>query len=201
MYLLKPLLATWACLAQVSIAGVAFTRWPATVYTGQPAILGWNGDPNAPATIILRKGPADNLKTLKVLTTQAGGGSFTWIPEESLIDGTDYALQIEQDGSINYSGLVTLAHQPGWEPSLPVSQNTPHGLSSNSVPPPIGGMRTDVQKGNNGYISVQNSTSPQFNMTSSKGTAPTKSNEGTSFRLASPEIILGALAAVIFFAL
>ncbi|KAL3478981.1 hypothetical protein BJX99DRAFT_255982 [Aspergillus californicus] len=196
MHLLKPVFATWACLAQVSLAGVAFTKWPTHVYTGHAASMSWNGDPNIPATITLRQGPPDNLRTLKVLTTQARGGSFTWVPEESLPDGTDYALQIEQNGSINYSGLVTLARQPGKGPSPP-SLNKP--IHSGSAPP-LGGTRNGVQKGNMDYLPALNTTSHGLNMTSNKSTAPTKSNEGTSFQFASPEVILGALAAVVFFA-
>ncbi|KAL3494032.1 hypothetical protein BJX62DRAFT_55805 [Aspergillus germanicus] len=219
MYLLKPLLATWACLAQVSFAGVAFTKWPTTVYTGRPATMSWigdpNGDPNAvraipfsqlssanknkPATITLRQGPANNLKTLKVLTTQAGGGSFTWVPEESLPEGSDYALQIEQNGSINYSGLVKLAHQPGKESPPSASKKAP--LPSDSAPPPLGGTRNGVQRGNNGYVPVLNSTSPRFNMTtSSKSTTSSTSSDGTSFRYVSPEMLLGGLAVIIYFA-
>ncbi|KAL4989802.1 hypothetical protein BDW68DRAFT_155765 [Aspergillus falconensis] len=44
MHLLKPLLATWACLAQVSLAAVSFTKWPTTVYTGKPATMYWKAD-------------------------------------------------------------------------------------------------------------------------------------------------------------
>ncbi|KAJ0414427.1 hypothetical protein BJY00DRAFT_295204 [Aspergillus carlsbadensis] len=199
MYLLKPLLATWACLAQVSFAGVAFTKWPTTVYTGRPATMSWIGDPNAPATITLRQGPANNLKRLKVLTTQAGGGSFTWVPEESLPEGSDYALQIEQSGSINYSGLVKLAHQPGKESPPSASKKAP--LPSDSAPPPLGGTRNGVQRGNNGYIPVLNSTSPRINMTTSgKSTTPSTSSDGTSFRYVSPEMIFGGLAVIVYFA-
>ncbi|KAL5336689.1 hypothetical protein BJX70DRAFT_371670 [Aspergillus crustosus] len=198
MHLLKPLLATWACLAQVSFAGVAFTKWPATVYTGQPAMMTWNGDPNIPATITLRKGPSGNLKTLKVLTTQAGGGSFTWIPEESLPAGSDYALQIEQSGSINYSGLVTLASQPGKvPPPPPTSKTTPR---PSDIASPLGGTRHSVQKGNNAYIPAFNSSSARLNMTSSKSTAPSPSNDGASFMYISPEMTLAALAIIVYFA-
>ncbi|KAL4872296.1 hypothetical protein BDV12DRAFT_211149 [Aspergillus spectabilis] len=198
MQLLNSLFAAWVCLAQVSFAGVAFTKWPTAVYAGQPATMTWNGDPNIPATITLRKGPSGNLKTLKVLTTQAGGGSFTWVPEESLPDGSDYALQIEQNGSINYSGLVTLAHQPGKEPPPPPTSKTmprPSDITS-----PLGGARPGIQKGNNGYISALNSSSARLNKTSSKSTTPSPSNDGASFRYISPEMTLAAVAIIVYFA-
>jgi hypothetical protein len=143
----------------------------------------------------LRQGDADDLKFLKVLATQAGG-SFTWVPEESLPDGSDYALQIEQNGKINYSGLITVAHQPGKEP--PPTSKTP--LPSDDTSPPLGGMRNEVQRGNNGYIPDLNSSSPKLNMTSGKSTASTQSSNGASFRYGSAEMILRALAAIVYFA-
>ncbi|KAI9374381.1 Ser-Thr-rich glycosyl-phosphatidyl-inositol-anchored membrane family-domain-containing protein [Aspergillus egyptiacus] len=187
MHLLTPLLATWACLAQVGLAGVAFTKWPTTAYTGKPATITWNGDGNAPATITLRKGPSGNLKTLKVLTTQAGGGSFTWVPDKSLPDGSDYAFQIEQNGSINYSGLVTLAHERGKEPPLSTSNS------------PLGSLKTGVKEGNNGHVPALNVTSHGL-ASSSKSTAANAASGCVSLRTAFPEMILGAMAAIVYFA-
>ncbi|KAL4803007.1 hypothetical protein BDV18DRAFT_146062 [Aspergillus unguis] len=204
MHLVKTLLATWACLAQVSLAGVAFTKWPTTVYTGKPATMYWKGDPDTPVTVTLRRGPSGNLKTLKVLTTEAQGGSFTWVPEESLAPSNDYALQIEQDGSINYSGLITLAPKPGQQyqqsqtPAVPQSspKNTPLPLDTNT---PLGGARPGVQKGNNGFMPTLNSSSARLNMTSGKSTAPT-SSDGVSLRYVPLEITLAGLAALVYFA-
>ncbi|KAL4786643.1 hypothetical protein BJX76DRAFT_355000 [Aspergillus varians] len=197
MHFLKPLLISWACLAQISLAGVAFTKWPSTVYTGKPATLYWKADSDAPAVITLRQGPSGNLRNLKVLTTQAGGGSFTWVPEESLPAGTDYALQIEQDGNINYSGLITLTRRPGQEASPPsTSKNTP--LPSDSTPP-LGGAMPGIQKGNNGYVPALNSSTARIDTTSDRSTS-SKSNDGTTFRHISTEMTLAALAAIIYFA-
>ncbi|KAL4925483.1 GPI anchored serine-threonine rich family protein [Aspergillus undulatus] len=192
MRFLKPLLATWACLAQVSLAGVAFTKWPTTIYTGQPATLYWKGDPNAPAKITLRQGPSGDLQTMKVLTDQATGGSFTWAPEAALPAGSDYAFQIEQDGSINYSSRVTLAPGPGEEPAV-TSAST---ISLPSDTTPLGGTRPTVQKGNNGYIPTLNSPSTRINMTSGKSTVQSPTNDGVTFRNVSPEMALAAVAAV-----
>ncbi|KAL4943796.1 hypothetical protein BDV06DRAFT_210738 [Aspergillus oleicola] len=199
MRFLKPLLATWACLAQVSLAGVAFIKWPTTVYTGEPATLNWKGDPSIPVTITLRQGPSGNLKTLKVLTDQGTGGSFTWVPEATLPPGSDYAFQIEQDGSINYSGLVTLVAKPGEEPvaSAPATSSVPRPSDSKN---PLGGERPSIQKGNNGYIPTLNSPSTRFNMTSSKSALQSPTNDGVSFRYFSPEMALAVVAAVVYFA-
>ncbi|KAL5001656.1 hypothetical protein BDV10DRAFT_182222 [Aspergillus recurvatus] len=197
MHLLKPILATWACLVQVNLAAVSFTKWPTTVYTGKPATMYWKGDSDTPVAITLRQGPAGNLKTLKVLTHDAQGGSFTWVPDESLAPGSDYALQIEQDGSINYSGLVTLVEQPEKKAQPSASKNT---LLPSDSTPPLGGARPGVQKGNNGYIATLNSSSSRVNMTSGKSTARTTSSDAVTFRYISPEMTLLALAAVVYFA-
>ncbi|KAL4957376.1 hypothetical protein BDW69DRAFT_201214 [Aspergillus filifer] len=194
-----PLLATWACLAQVSLAGIAFTKWPTTIYTGEPATLNWKGDPNLPATITLRQGPSGNLKTLKVLTDQGTGGTFTWAPEATLPPGSDYAFQIEQDGGINYSGLVTLATKPGEEPvaSAPATSSLPRPSDST---PPLGGERPSVQHGNNGYIPTLNSPSHRLNMTSGKSAVQSPTNDAVTFRYLSPEMALILVATVVFFA-
>ncbi|BCS21245.1 GPI anchored serine-threonine rich family protein [Aspergillus puulaauensis] len=196
MYFLKPLIATWACLAQVSLAGVAFTKWPTTAYTGKPSTVYYQGDPDSPATITLRHGPSGNLKTLKVLTTQAEGGSYTWVPDEDLPAGPNYALQIEQDGSINYTGLLKIANRPDQKPARPsASQNTPLPSDSNT---PLSGGKT-VQKGNNGYLPILNGSSTDTTITSNKG-ATTESNDGATSRYISPEMMLAALAATVYFA-
>ncbi len=149
-----------------------------------------------PATITLRQGPSGNLKTLKVLTTQAEGGSYTWVPDEDLHPGPDYALQIEQDGSINYTGLLKIADRPGQKSARPsASQNTP--LPSDSTTPLSGGE--NVQKGNNGYLPVLNGSSTDTTITSNKG-ATTASNDGATSRYISPEMMLAALTAIVYLA-
>lgn len=149
-----------------------------------------------PATITLRHGPSGNLKTLKVLTTQAEGGSYTWVPDEDLPAGPNYALQIEQDGSINYTGLLKIANRPDQKPARPsASQNTPLPSDSNT---PLSGGKT-VQKGNNGYLPVLNGSSTDTTITSNKG-ATTESNDGATSRYISPEMMLAALAATVYFA-
>ncbi|KAL4977707.1 hypothetical protein BDW66DRAFT_149737 [Aspergillus desertorum] len=157
----------------------------------------WKSDSDTPVIITLRQGPAGNLKTLRVLTHDAQGGSFTWVPDESLAPGSDYALQLEQDDSINYSGLLTLVEQPGKKAQPSASNNSPHPSDST---PPLGGARTGVQKGNNGYIPTVNSSSARVNMTSGKSTAHTTSKNGVASRYIFPEMTLAALAAVVYLA-
>ncbi|KAF7182263.1 hypothetical protein CNMCM7691_001742 [Aspergillus felis] len=125
MFWSRTFLATCACLAQLGAAQMlAFTTWPTHIYQGKPATVTWLGAPDVPATISLRKGDANNLDHVQVLTTDAKGGSFTFVPDESLPDGSDYALQIQQGAEENYSGLMTLGN-PGSKPPSPPKPPTP----------------------------------------------------------------------------
>ncbi|KAK5016679.1 hypothetical protein LTR16_002548 [Cryomyces antarcticus] len=97
-----------AVIAQSST--LAFTSVPAVVTAGQPANISYMAaDTTSPVTITLRKGDPNNLATIAVLTSSSTGGSYIWIPDKSLANAQDYALQITQGVSaINYSGLITL---------------------------------------------------------------------------------------------
>ena len=54
------------------------------------------------------KSVLNNLLT-KALVATATGTAYTWIPDKSLADGSDYALQITQGNQINYSGQISLS--------------------------------------------------------------------------------------------
>lgn len=77
------------------------------------------------ATITLRKGNPADLDTISVLTCKirttlsilaqadsliadATSGTYTWIPDLSLANASDYALEITQGDEMNYSGEFTL---------------------------------------------------------------------------------------------
>ncbi|OJJ46116.1 hypothetical protein ASPZODRAFT_67032 [Penicilliopsis zonata CBS 506.65] len=103
------LFATLGCIASaVAQSNIAFTAWPSSITAGQPVTLTWNGATDAPVTITLRKGPSGDLKDVQVLTNTAQGGTYTFTPAASLVNGDDYAFQIEQEGTVNYSGLIAL---------------------------------------------------------------------------------------------
>ncbi|MCJ1481637.1 hypothetical protein MMC06_001796 [Schaereria dolodes] len=89
---------------------IAFTQVPSSVTAGDPTTLKWGGgDGTSLVTIELKKGNPDNLQTISVLTGDATGNSYTWTPAKTLVDGTDYALQISQGvDDINYSGQFPL---------------------------------------------------------------------------------------------
>lgn len=85
-----------------------------------------------PVTITLFKGKATDLKQVKVITAEAEGAdkSFTWHPDESLEDGDDYALAIEQDGSKNYSGHLKVSHDASLSHIPPGKGPNPQGSST-----------------------------------------------------------------------
>lgn len=79
-------------------------------------------DTSSPVTIILRKGPSNDLDTVATLTDSATNGQYIWTPSDSLVNGNgriasaaqaakrlticfaDYALEITQNGQTNYYG-------------------------------------------------------------------------------------------------
>lgn len=102
-----------SALASVALAQsstLSFTNVPTSVIVGKSYTIEWKTtDTTSPITITLRKGPSGNLQTISTLTSTATGTTYTWIPDKSLADGTDYALQITQGTQINYSGQISLS--------------------------------------------------------------------------------------------
>ncbi|OCK96973.1 uncharacterized protein K441DRAFT_26440 [Cenococcum geophilum 1.58] len=97
-----------AALAQSDT--LSFTNVPTSVTVGNSYPIEWKtSDTTSPITILLRKGPSGNLLTISTLTSTATGTAYTWIPDKSLVDGSDYALQITQGTQINYSGQISLS--------------------------------------------------------------------------------------------
>ncbi|PWY89271.1 hypothetical protein BO70DRAFT_377654 [Aspergillus heteromorphus CBS 117.55] len=232
MRLTESVIAVWACLAQVQIAeaALAFTQWPTAIYTGVPTTLKWETDSDAPVKVTLRKGAAQDLDTVKVLTAEARDGSFTWTPDDTVEDGDDYAFQIQQDGQVNYTGLLKVSN-----PNPPASTTSATtAISSTTAPLPSSSSVTTTQDasptqtqttpsptptdtaprdetdsvtaGTTGLnvTDTDESTSPssrQSNMTSGKSAlAAAMESGGASFRLVSADLLLGAVAMVFYLA-
>lgn len=88
--------------------------YPATgVVAGQTYTITYSPKDNTPTTFILRQGASGNLATLDTITTTATGGSFTWTVPRTLADQPDYALEIRQGETINYSGQFPLSGGSG----------------------------------------------------------------------------------------
>lgn len=99
-----------ASMALAQSSTLLFTNVPTSVTVGKSYTIEWKTtDTTSPITITLRKGPSGNLQTIATLTSTATGTTYTWIPDKSLADGSDYALQITQGNQINYSGQISLS--------------------------------------------------------------------------------------------
>ncbi|KAA8648476.1 hypothetical protein EYZ11_002009 [Aspergillus tanneri] len=203
MRLLESLIAACLCLAQVSIAvPVAFTYWPSTIKSGQPANVTWSGDDDVDTTITLRKGEAHDLGHVQVLTDNARGGIFTFVPDDSLPAGSDYALEIRQKGQVNYSGHITLESS---DTVIPPSKG-PRPSSDNPDSPDFetathDQLGEDVREGNDGHTVSKNATSTTSgnNLTSHKSAmAAQMQASGASLRNTYPELVLGAAAFVLY---
>ncbi|KAI9749118.1 MAG: hypothetical protein M1815_002732 [Lichina confinis] len=128
-------------LASLTVAQgrVSFTSVPTSVKAGEPVVVEYDGDLTQSATIILRQGDPDDLATVETITRKspkpsfpkligleskltntpasATGGSFTWTPSQDL-NGDDYALEIRQGDSENFTGLISVSGDgPGTSPS------------------------------------------------------------------------------------
>ncbi|KAI9925017.1 hypothetical protein ASPWEDRAFT_45147 [Aspergillus wentii DTO 134E9] len=132
MHFNKAILAAWAFLVPLGLAAdyIAFTEWPSELKHNDPVTLKWVGNPDAPATITLRKGDAGNLHDVKTLTDTASGGEFTWAPEEDLPEGEDYAFEIKQEGKINFSSQLKLSKA---DEEIPPSKGPPPSKPSNGT--------------------------------------------------------------------
>ncbi|KAE8148416.1 hypothetical protein BDV25DRAFT_168430 [Aspergillus avenaceus] len=200
MYVFEGVFGALLCLAHVGVVeAVAFTQWPSTIYAGEPATVDWVGDPNVPTTIILRKGAAKHLDDVEVLTTEGRGGTFTWTPSEEIADGTDYALQIQQAASINYSGHVTVVHA-----QAPLSKGPPPDRDPNSPNFDTAPHRSElgVAKGNNATHSnntTEGTPTTGNDHTSAKSAVAAKMQTGdASLRIISAPLVLAAAAAFYF---
>ncbi|RAL09794.1 uncharacterized protein BO97DRAFT_457376 [Aspergillus homomorphus CBS 101889] len=221
------LVAAFACLAQIGIAEatLSFTQWPAVIRTGQPTTLKWQTDSDAPVTVTLRRGAAQDLDTVQILSNNAQGGSFTWIPDSTIENGDDYAFQIEQNGYVNYSGLLqvtdgsdrspttTAVSTPSPRPftlsaflttpapSTSIRQSTPTSYPTDTAP--HDDMQT-VQKGNNGQTFTVNAADSDPNSTpagvsnSKTAMAAYVQSGAASVRTMGMGVVIGAFAMVLY---
>merc|ERR1712072_1479247 len=103
------ILAGLSALAAAQSTTLTFTEVPQTVTDGQEQTIRYTTDDNSTAvTILLRKGPSENLQTVSTLTTSATGGEYLWNPSICLENGDDYALEIQQGSENNYFGPFTV---------------------------------------------------------------------------------------------
>lgn len=100
------LLSAAVALAEGAVGKLAINDFPAEgAVAGTSYTVTYTApDQTKPVTILLRNGDPGNLETVDTLTTTATGGTFIWVPSTDLVNGDDYAVQIEQDDQINWIG-------------------------------------------------------------------------------------------------
>lgn len=151
-----------------------------------------------PTTITLRRGAANNLSDVDVLTHDARGNEYTWKASDDLQDGSDYALQIQQNEEINYTGHITVEHPNGQAPSS--KGPPPDGDPDSDFNTAPRNATTGVAKGNNAtstvpHIRHDDKPSTGNNHTSNKGTVSSKTqSDEASLRNWSPNLILAVVA-------
>lgn len=199
-----------AALVAAAMAQLAINDFPASVEAGESYTITYSGgEENAPTTFILRQGANENLDTITTLTTSATGGSFTWVVDDSLVDATDYALEIQQEGSepnfigpIALTGGETASATPS--PTATVSASvTGSDRSSSTVSGSI-----SLTTGLNGTISsatltrtASNSaaTADETASSTTTGTGAPEETGAASLLSSSPlALIFGAVAAMVY---
>jgi len=89
--------------------GLTIDTYPSGgVVAGQTYTITYSPKDNTPTTFILRQGPSGNLNTIDTLTTTATGGSFQWTVPKSLPNQPNYAFEIRQGSTTNFSGQFGL---------------------------------------------------------------------------------------------
>ncbi|KAI4915542.1 hypothetical protein J4E90_003987 [Alternaria incomplexa] len=115
-----------------AVAALEINDFPAEgVVAGQTYTITYSPADDTPTTFILRQGQSTDLDTVATLTTSATGGKFEWTPTKSLVNEPDYALQIQQGTTINYSAQFPLSGGAE-EDDSPVSSAVSSAMASAS---------------------------------------------------------------------
>ncbi|KAI5279239.1 hypothetical protein KEM52_004448, partial [Ascosphaera acerosa] len=122
MQIFQSIAASALLVAAMVEAKVAFTKMPSDAQVGQAVTISW-ADAQGPVTILLKKGDSNDLKTVATLTSNASGNEFTWTPSEDLAEGSDYALEIDSAGEVNYSPQFPVKGGKAPEPTVSTSSS------------------------------------------------------------------------------
>ncbi|MCJ1474299.1 Ferredoxin-fold anticodon-binding domain-containing protein 1 [Lambiella insularis] len=163
-----------AAVAQ-NFTPIAFTTLPgASVQACVPVQLAWSGgDGSSDVTITLKQGPATNLASVAIITGTATGNNYTWTPDSTLPDATDYALQISQGvDDINYSGTFALTGGSSSTSCGAANSTTTSSMSSSST---TSGVTAIIVAGPTGNATIVN---PTLFTTTLSGTAVSSGGTG-----------------------
>ncbi|RMY74620.1 hypothetical protein D0863_03135 [Hortaea werneckii] len=181
------ILAGLSALAAAQSTVLTFTDVPQTVIDGQQQTIRYTTDDNSTAvTILLRKGPSENLQTVSTLTTSATGGEFLWTPSICLENGDDYALEIQQGSENNYFGPFTVQGRDAScedsasaSPSANATASMTIGMNGTAthMPVPIG--TAPAVGGSNGTMMATGTSVPRNTTMSMATLTPTTSSTGS----------------------
>ncbi|KJX95930.1 extracellular matrix protein [Zymoseptoria brevis] len=167
------LLSAFAAMAYAQAVSevLYFTRVINPVTAGmQTAITYATNDTTSPVTILLKKGPSGDLKTVSTLTDSATNGQFIWTPSTSLENGVNYALEITQGTQLNYFGPFQIQGATGEGSSSSSSSS-----SMDMNPPSYGSHNATTTASGYPSMITSNSTMPS-NTTMSHGNSTTTSS-------------------------
>ncbi|KAI7164055.1 hypothetical protein D0869_08270 [Hortaea werneckii] len=180
-------LAGLSALAAAQSTTLTFTDVPQTVTDGQEQTIRYTTDDNSTAvTILLRKGPSENLQTVSTLTTSATGGEYLWTPSICLENGDDYALEIQQGSENNYFGPFTVQGRDAScedsasaSPSANATASMTMGMNGTAthMPVPIG--TAPAVGGSNGTMMATGTSVPRNTTMSMATLTPTTSSTGS----------------------
>lgn len=146
--------------------------------------------------ISLLKGNSTDLHPVDTITAEVDGEkkAFTWIPKDSLKDGSDYALAIAQQGITNYSGQLSVSHDDHKVPPSKGPNPAPSSSSPGSSP-----TETEVKKGNTSADRKSNSLADNQVVSGKATMSSEEMTGGASFNGVSVRLALGAVAALFYF--
>lgn len=145
-----------------------------------------------PVTITLKRGSANNLQTVSLITGNASGNSYTWTPSSDIENGSDYALQITQDDTdINYTGLFTISGGKASSGSTLSASSTASSYASSSANSTttvtaIPSGTAPASAGVTGASASRNTTLSRATLTASSSASSSGSSEATATTSGSP---------------
>merc|ERR1712137_487046 len=184
-----------------AVAALEINDFPAEgVVAGQTYTITYSPADDTPTTFILRQGQSTGLDTVATLTTSATGGKFEWTPTKSLVNEPDYALQIQQGTTINYSAQFPLSGGAE-EDDSPVSSAVSSAMASASSATASAASSATISPSAGVNSTVTSATLTRSSSGSATGSAslPEVTDSGANIR--SPvAAMLGAAAAFAYFA-
>merc|ERR1711881_288653 len=162
------ILAGLSALAAAQSTTLTFTEVPQTVTDGQEQTIRYTSEDNStPVTILLRKGPSENLQTVSTLTTSATGGEFLWTPSICLENGDDYALEIQQGRDASCDDSTSASPSANATASMTVGMNG----TATHMPIPVG--TAPAVGGSNGTMMAAGTSVPRNTTMSMATLTPT----------------------------